>query len=249
MPDSTANNSHAQPGCFATTHWSVVFRAGSADESRSQEALESLCRAYWFPLYAYARRRGYSVEDAQDLTQEFFARVLSRNLFERADRSRGRFRTFLLAAMEHFLANEWDRARALKRGAGQKCVPLQLGDAETRYGIEPADTRSPEQMFEYNWALALLDEVIRKLEAEHLAEGQSDLWNALKPCIVTGASDQSNVERAAALGQSEGAFRVAVHRVRTRYRELLRAEIATTVDSSAEVEAEMHHLFRILTGK
>jgi RNA polymerase sigma-70 factor (ECF subfamily) len=189
------------------------------------------------------------VEDAQDLTQEFFARILDRHLFGKADRSKGRFRTFLLSSMEHFLANEWDHARALKRGSGKHPVPLQIGDAETRYGVEPADTRSPEHIFEYNWAVALLDQVILKLESEYVERGQSEHWLALKPCIVTGLKSESCTERAESLGLSEGAYRVAVHRLRSRYRELLRAEIASTVDTSSEVDAEMRHLFKVLAGK
>lgn len=237
----------AAAGCFVTTHWSVVLTAGRSDTTRAHEALEKLCRAYWFPLYAYARRRGYSVEDAQDLTQEFFARVLEHHWLSRADQARGRFRTFLLTAMERFLANEWDKVRALKRGGGQRNIPIQLDTAETRYGVEPADTRTPEQAFEYRWALALLDEVVGQLEAEFRSRGQSEMFTALKPCLVGDRASQPYAELAGKLGMEEGAVKVAVHRLRLRYRELLRAEIANTVDSDGEVEAEMRHLFNVLT--
>ncbi len=237
----------APVGCFVTTHWSVVLTAGRSDTTRSQAALERLCLAYWFPLYAYARRRGYSVEDAQDLTQEFFARVLERHWLARADQAKGRFRTFLLTAMERFLANEWDKARALKRGGGLHKIPIQLDSAETRYGIEPADTRTPEQAFEYRWALTLLDEVVGQLEAEFRARDQADLFATLKPCLVGDRASQPYGNLAAKLGMEEGAVKVAVHRLRQRYRELLRAEIANTVDSPSEVEAEMQHLFNVLS--
>ncbi len=193
------------------------------------------------------RRRGHSVEDAQDLTQEFFARVLERHWLARADQAKGRFRTFLLTAMERFLANEWDKVRALKRGGGQSHIPLQLDTAETRYGVEPVDTRTPEQVFEYRWALALLDEVVGQLEAEFRARDQADLFATLKPCLVGERASQPYTELAARLGVAEGTVKVSVHRLRQRYRELLRAEIANTVASPGEVDAEMHHLFHVLT--
>ena len=236
----------APGGCFVTTHWSVVLTAGRSDTTRAQAALEKLCRAYWFPLYAYVRRRGHSVEDAQDLTQEFFARVLEHQWLARADQAKGRFRTFLLTAMERFLANEWDKLRALKRGGGQRNIPIQLDTAETRYGVEPADTRTPEQAFEYRWALTLLDEVVGQVEAEFGARGQADLFAALKPCLVGDRAAQPDAELGAKLGMAEGAVKVAVHRLRQRYRELLRAEIGNTVASPSEVDAEMRHLFNLL---
>jgi len=234
---------------FVTTHWSVVVTAGRSDTPCAQVALEKLCRTYWYPLYAYARRRGHSVEDAQDLTQEFFARVLERHWLARADQSKGRFRTFLLTAMERFLANEWDKARALKRGGGHRNVPIQLDTAETRYGVEPADTRTPEQAFEYRWAVALLDEVVKQLEAEFQAQGQAAMFATLKPCLVGDRAAQPYAELAVVLGMEEGAVKVAVHRLRLRYRELLRAEIANTVASTEEVDAEMRHLFNVLAGR
>jgi len=242
-----AETPKAPGGCFVTTHWSVVLTAGGSDTPRCQAALEKLCRAYWYPLYAYARRRGHSVEDAQDLTQEFFARVLERHWLARADQAKGRFRTFLLTAMERFLANEWDKVRALKRGGGQRNIPIQLDTAETRYGVEPADTRTPEQDFEYRWALALLDEVVGQLEAEFRARDQADTFATLKPCLVGDRATQPYTELAVKLGMEEGAVKVAVHRLRQRYRELLRAEIANTVAEPREVDAEMRHLFKVLT--
>ena len=179
MASSDAETQRVPAGCFLTTHWSVVLTAGRNDTPRAEAALEKLCRAYSYPLYAYVRRRGHSVEDAQDLTQEFFARVLERHWLARADQAKGRFRTFLLTAMQRFLANEWDKVRALKRGGGQSHIPLQLDTAETRYGVEPVDTQTPEQVFEYRWALALLDEVVGQLEAEFRVRDQADLFAAV----------------------------------------------------------------------
>src|SRR5512135_1454060 len=194
---SSMRNDLPQRPAFVTTHWSVVLAAGRSDTTRAGAALEKLCRAYWFPLYAYVRRRGYSVEDAQDLTQEFFARVLERHWLARADQAKGRFRTFLLTAMERFLANEWDKLRTLKRGGGHANVPIQLDTAETRYGVEPADTRTPEQAFEYRWALTLLDEVVGQLEAEFSARDQAALFAMLKPCLVGARAGQPYAELAA----------------------------------------------------
>ena len=233
---------------FVTTHWSLVLSAGGSDTTQAAQALEELCRVYWYPLYCYVRRRGHSPHDAQDLTQDFFARLLEANWVARADQSRGRFRTFLLTAMERFLANEWDKVRALKRGGGQRPLPLQLDTAETRFGAEPADTQSPEQVFERRWALTLLDEVLRRLEAEHQAEGKAGLFAALRPCLVGDRESLPYDQIARATALSEGAVKVAVHRLRQRYRELLRAEIAHTVASTDEVDAEMRHLFNVLGG-
>lgn len=233
---------------FVTTHWSVVLAASHDDDRMTEAALARLCETYWYPLYAYARRRGYSAEDAQDLTPDFFARLLRRHWLADADQSKGRFRTFLLTAMERFLANAWDKARALKRGGGRPSVPLQLDTAETRYGVEPADKHTPEQVFEYRWALTLLDEVVRQLGTEFQRRGQAELFNALKPCLVGDGSAQPYAQLASTLGMEEGAIKVAVHRLRQRYRELLRAEIANTVTAPIEVETEMRHLFQVLAG-
>jgi len=210
--------------------------------------LEKLCQTYWQPLYAYVRRRGHGVEDAQDLTQAFFARLLARQWLAAAEQGKGRFRTFLLTAMERFLANEWDKAQALKRGGGRKNVPIQLDTAETRYGIDPQDTRTPEQLFEYQWAVTLLDEVLKRLEADYRKRGQHVLFAALKPCLVGEGSAQPYAELATKLGMGEAALKVAVHRLRHRYRELLRAEIAETVATQEEVEEEMRYLFRVLAN-
>jgi RNA polymerase sigma-70 factor (ECF subfamily) len=231
---------------FVTTHWSVVLTARRSDSTRAQAALARLCQAYWYPLYAYVRRRGYAAHDAQDLTQEFFARLLEQNWLAQADRERGRFRTFLLAALSHFLANEWDKARAQKRGGAVQFVPLQIDSAETRYGQEPADPLTPEQCYERRWAIALLDEVLNRLRQEHVAAGTAELCDALKPCLVGDRQAQPYATLAAMLGMTEGAVKVAVHRLRQRYRQLLREEIANTVATPEGVNDEMHHLFTVL---
>ncbi|HNU49462.1 MAG TPA: sigma-70 family RNA polymerase sigma factor [Verrucomicrobiota bacterium] len=223
-----------------------MLTANRADTTQSRDALEQLCRVYWFPLYAFVRRRGYSPEDAQDLTQEFFARLLERQWLARADQARGRFRTFLLTAMERFLANEWDKVRAQKRGGGLPALPLQLDTAETRYGGQVADARTPEQSFERRWAIALLDEVLRRLETEQQSEGKAAQFAALKPCLVGDRTSLPYAQIAPTCGMTEGAVKVAVHRLRQRYRELLRLEIAQTVASEEDIEAEMRHLFNVL---
>jgi RNA polymerase sigma-70 factor (ECF subfamily) len=233
---------------FVTTHWSVVLTAGHSDTARAQAALEKLCRTYWYPLYAYVRRRGQSPEDAKDLTQEFFARLLERNWVGRADQQKGRFRSFLLSAMNHFLADEWDKARAQKRGGGQMPVPSQFDTAETRYGHEPVDKTTPEQNYERRWALTLLDTVLQRLRSEYEREGRAELFAALHSCLVGDRTDQPYAELAGKLGVSESAVKSTVHRLRQRYRQLLRDEIAQTVAEPGEIDEELHHLFAALAG-
>jgi len=233
---------------FATTHWSVVQTAGRPDTSRSAVALEKLCRTYWYPLYAYARRRGQSPADAQDSTQAFFARLLERNWVGDARRERGRFRTFLLTAMNRFLADEWDKLRAQKRGGGRLLVPLQLDTAETRYGQEPADTRTPEQAFDRRWALALLDTVLHRLREEYETAGRGEIFARLHGCLIGGRDSQPYADLATRVNLTEGAVKVAVHRLRKRYRELLRLEIAQTLAADDDVEDELRHLFKVLAG-
>lgn len=234
---------------FVTTHWSVVVTAGRSDTTRAHDALANLCQTYWFPLYTYVRRRGHSPEDAQDLTQEFFARLLERNWVANANQEKGRFRSFLLSAMNHFLADEWDKARAQKRGGGVPAVPLQFDTAETRYGVEPADNATPEHSFERRWALTLLEEVLKRLQAEYEQEGKTDLFAALNPCLVGERTSQPYAELAVQLGMNEGAVKSAVHRLRQRYRQLLRDQIAQTVATPDEVDEELRHLFAVLAGR
>jgi RNA polymerase sigma factor (sigma-70 family) len=233
---------------FVTTRWSVVLMAGRSHTPRSRDALANLCQTYWYPLYAYVRRRGYSAADAQDLTQEFFARLLERESLANADPGRGRFRSFLLTAMNHFLIGEWERARAQKRGGGREPLSLELAAAEKRYDLEPADDSTPDKMFDRQWALTLLDKVVGCLEGEYRRENKAELFAALKETLAGTRESQPYAVLAERLGMSEGAVKVAVHRLRKRYREFLQAEIADTVTSPEEADEEMKHLFRALAG-
>ena len=232
---------------FATTHWSVVLTAGRHDTARGHEALARLCQSYWYPLYAHARRRGLSPHDAQDLTQEFFAQLLERQSFAAADPSRGRFRSFLLTAMNHFLVTEWKKARAQKRGGGEALLSLDLAAAEQRFDLEPSGGEAPDHAFDKRWALTLLEEVLNLLEKEYRREGKAALFAALKQTLTGATESQPYAQLAAGLGLSESAVKVAVHRLRKRYRELIRAEIAHTVASADQVNDEMRHLLATLT--
>jgi RNA polymerase sigma-70 factor (ECF subfamily) len=243
IPDAGQPSGHA---IFATTHWSVVLTAGSSDAPQAQDALEKLCQTYWYPLYAYVRRRGNSPADAEDLTQEFFARLLERNWVAEANPDRGRFRSFLLDALNHFLAKEWRKGRAQKRGGGVQM--MSLDSAETRYGNEPADGVTPEQQFERKWALTLLGVVLQRLCAEFEREHQPGTFEFLRPCLVGDRDAQPYSAISAKLDMSEGAVKVAVHRLRRRYRQLLREEVAQTVASSDEVDNEVHHLITVLAS-
>jgi RNA polymerase sigma-70 factor (ECF subfamily) len=225
-----------------------VLKAGRGDEPEARECLEKLCSSYWLPLYAYARRRGYSEADAKDLTQAFFAWVLERDWFNRADRERGRFRSFLLTSMSHFLANEWDKAMAQKRGRGQ-IVPLPGIGNYTDLCWEPADHVTPEQSFERRWALTLLDHVMNRLRADYENQGKAELFDVLKPCLIGERSAQPYAALARQLGMTEGAIKVTVHRLRSRYRELLRQEIANTVTTPEEIDEELRHLFGVLAAR
>jgi RNA polymerase sigma factor (sigma-70 family) len=229
---------------FATTRWSLVLAArGEAPAAR--EALAELCRLYWYPLYAYVRRRGHATHEAQDLTQELFARLLERDDLAGLDPARGRFRAFLLAACRHFLANQSDREQALKRGGGRRPLPFDLADADQRYAAEPSHEQTPERLFERRWALTLLDQVLGQLRRHYEAAGQVPLFERLKGSL-TGEADGPLAEAAAALGMTEGAVKVAAHRLRQRYRDLLRDAISRTVADPAEVDDEVRTLFRAL---
>jgi RNA polymerase sigma-70 factor (ECF subfamily) len=226
-----------------------VLAAARSDTTKAQAALEKLCRTYWYPLYAYVRRRGHPAHDAQDLTQAFFARLLERNWVGDVDRERGRFRTFLLTAMSRFLSDEWDKLRAQKRGGGVIHVPVQLDTAETRYGHEPADNCTPEQCYEHQWALTPLDNVLQRLRAEFEHEDKGELFAGLNSCLVGGRETQPFAELAVQLRMNEGAAKMAVHRLRKRYRKLLRAEITETMAATEDVDEELRHLFAVLTGR
>jgi RNA polymerase sigma-70 factor (ECF subfamily) len=236
------------PEDFPATRWSLVLKAGKNDTTRAQAALSSLCQTYWFPLYAHARRRRYNPHDAEDLTQEFFARLLERHALAWADPERGRFRSFLLAAMNNFLATEWEKARAQKRGAGRQVLSLDLAAAEERFDLEPADDATPDKAFDKQWALALLDEVLNKLESEYQREGKQVLFAALRPTLAGARESQPYAELSASLGMSQSAVKVAVHRLRRRCRDMVRQEIAHTVASPGEIDSEMRHLFAALAG-
>ena len=228
---------------FATTRWTVVLAAGRRSTPQAEQALEELCRTYWYPLYAYVRRHGQTREDAEDLTQEFFARLLQKNYLEGLRSEKGKFRAFLLAALKHFLANEWDRANRQKRGGGATVLSLDWQDAETRYQIDPADELAPDKLYDRMWAVALLERVIARLNQESIAEGKTAVLDKLRPFLMVGKSAIPYADAAAALGVSEGAVRVTVHRLRRRYRELLREEIGQTLSEPAQVEEELRALF------
>jgi RNA polymerase sigma-70 factor (ECF subfamily) len=247
--DSTGTTRAEGSGArFVTTHWSVVLVAGRTDSTRAQSALARLCQTYWYPLYAYVRRRGHSPHDAQDLTQEFFARLLERHTIANADPNRGRFRSFLLSTMNHFLAHEWERLRAQKRGGGRQLLSLDLARAEERYDLEPADNSSPDKLFDKHWAGALLEEVLNQLEAEYQQAGKAGLFAALKQTLTGTHESQPYAVLATRLGMNEAAVKVAVHRLRKRYRELLRVEITNIVADPEQAEDELRHLFTALAG-
>jgi RNA polymerase sigma-70 factor (ECF subfamily) len=246
MPPESSSPSPVGAGAFAQTRWSIVVAAAGGNGVESRDALERLCTTYWYPLYAFVRRQRYSAHDAQDLTQSFFARLIEKNDLAAVDRAKGKFRSFLLAAMQHFLANEWDRAQAQKRGGGMVFLSIDDADAERRYHEEPAEQITAEQLYDRRWALTLLDQVLARLGDEMRSEGRGACFEALKFCL-TGGPGAAYADLAQRLGTSEGALKVAVHRLRDRYRALLRAEIAETVGSETEVDDELRQLFSALS--
>ena len=245
---STTPASTAPGDIFATTHWTVVLAAGRTRSPQADVALEELCRTYWFPLYAYVRRRGHSKEDAEDLTQAFFARFLAKNYLEGLSAERGRFRAFLLASLKHFLANEWDKAQRQKRGGHAPHLSLDWQTADTQFQIAATTEPSPDKAFDREWAMALLGKVIERLRVECEAEGRARLFDELKVFLTAGKGAQSHAEAARKLGLEETAARVAVHRLRKRYRQLLRDEIAQTLADPAQVDEEMRALFGAFGG-
>ena len=228
---------------FRTTHWSVVLEAGRADSPAARAALERLCRAYWYPLYAYARRRGYPPEEAKDLTQGFFADLLERRDLTTVTPEQGRFRSFLLAALNHYLANEWDRTQARKRGGGQPALSLDDESAEDRYRLEPADPATPETLFERRWAQTVVTRAVERLQAEYTQAEKGGLFEELQG-FLSDPKAAARAEIAARHSISLNAVDVAIHRLRKRYGELLREEIAQTVSRPEEVEAEIRALIR-----
>ena len=242
----SSGNLPARASAFETTRWSVVTAAGDRRSPDAAAALEKLCRAYWYPLYCYVRRRGLPPPDAQDVTQEFFCRLIAKNYLESVDRRQGSFRSFLLASIGHLLANEGDKARALKRGGGQPILSLDAAEAEGRFLREPAAHDSPERAFDRRWAATLLDRALAALRAEFAAEDRCAQFDLLKVFLSEVAGEGDYAALAAPLGVEPGGVAVAVHRLRLRYREIVRAEIAQTVANEAELKDEMRHLFAVL---
>jgi RNA polymerase sigma-70 factor (ECF subfamily) len=235
------------PGKFATTHWSMVLEAGHRSSPDSDQALAKLCEAYWYPLYAFARRRGRSASDAKDLTQEFFAHLLEKESLQAADPDRGRFRSFLLTAFKNFLAKDRERSAAQKRGGDVQHLSLDFDAGERRYKFEPADEWTPEKIYERRWALTLLDQVLAALQGEYEESGKAELFAQCKGHLTgTGPGYEDAAKR---LEMTEGALRVAVHRMRGRYRELLKAEVAATLDDPESTEDELAHLRRAIRGE
>ena len=232
---------------FPTTRWTLVVAAGDPQRKEARSALVSLCENYWYPLYAYLRRRGYPADQAQDLTQDFFIRLLEGRYLDRADPEKGRFRSFLLTSLKFFVADEEDRQRAHKRGGGA-VVSLEFSFGEERYQREPAHDETPERIFERRWALTVLDRVIERLRNEFVQHGRPEHFDRLKVFLL-GRSDAPYAALALEMKTSEGALKVAIHRLRKRYRELFRQEIADTVADPAEVESELRFLAGVLTGK
>jgi DNA-directed RNA polymerase specialized sigma24 family protein len=231
---------------FATTRWSMVVAAGRKASPGTDQALAELCQAYWYPLYSYVRHQGYSAHDAQDLTQAFFARLLEKNFLAGVNRELERFRAFLLAALKHFVSNERDRERAKKRGGGRSVICWDAHDAESRYRMEPATELTAERMFDRQWAVSVLDRTLVRLEKDYLRSGKSALFEALKATLTEERGAVPYKTLADLLQMTEGAVKVAVHRLRQRYRTHLQAEIAHTVTEPAEVEAELRDLMAAL---
>jgi RNA polymerase sigma factor (sigma-70 family) len=232
---------------FTTTRWTLVMAAGRESASGAREALSQLCELYWPPLYSYARRRGHSVEEAQDLTQSFFARFLEKRDVQDADPQRGRFRSFLLSSFKHFLANQYDHEHAKKRGGGYVLLSLEVDTAEAQYAAEPPDTLTPEALYERRWAIGVVGRAQAALRAEVVKAGKEEVFEQLKGLLVGDKAEGSNAFVAKSLGITEGALRVTVHRLRRRLRELLRTEILATVSDDSEADEEVRYLIAVLT--
>ena len=235
-------------GQFNTTHWSVVLLAGEVQNPKAGAALESLCQSYWYPLYAYVRRKGYSSHDAQDLTQDFFARLLEKNYVRLATSERGKFRSFLLKSLHHFLVNDWVRKQAQKRGGGQMFISFQEQNAEGRYQQEPASEISAESLYDRRWALALLDKALNGVGTEYRGSGRGAVFDRLKGSILTDGTAEMYTAIGGDLGLSAGAVKVALHRLRSRFRALVRAEVAQTVSNPNEVDEELRCLMAALNA-
>ncbi len=244
IPNNAPNAPETADGRFAVTRWSVVLAAGG-DDPAARDALEILCRNYWYPLYAFVRRQGHQPHDAQDLTQEFFSKLLEKGWLEGVTREKGKFRSFLLASMKHLLSNQRDRDRAQKRGGGRPPISLDMRSAESRYAMEPVDIATPEKIFDRRWAMTLLDQVLARLRAEVAGRGNAAPFDELKSTLCGQQPCYGQIGEK--LGMSEGATKVAAHRLRQRYRELIREEVAQTVDSEGDVEDELRDLMSALS--
>lgn len=248
MPQQQPTPGPSDAAGFAATRWTLVLAAARGSVSPcAAEAMAELCRIYWYPLYAYVRRRGSDAHEAEDLTQEFFLRLLAKNYLAAVDREKGKFRAFLLASLKHFLANEWGRSQAQKRGGGQVIIPLDTLSAESRYRLEPWHDLNPEKLYERQWALTVLEQVLGRLQAESLAlNGNQAVFERLKQFLTGGRESASYAQVAAELEMTEGAVKTAVHRLRRRYRQLLREEIAQTVAGPEEIDDEIRYLLSCL---
>jgi len=247
-PDpATSAGPTSRAGLFATTHWSVVQAAAVGGDPQAEAALDSLCRAYWPAIYAHIRRLGHGPEEARDLTQGFFCRLLEKNWLEEADRERGRFRTFLLTAMKHFVANEWHRGQAQKRGGGRTLISLEALLGEEDHAWEPAAAQTPDQLFDYRWALAVLEQATARLEEECRLGGKATQFAVLKGFLGGGTEAGTYARAAAQLGATEAAAKMAASRLRRRFRILLRTVIADTVGRQGDIEEELRHLVTALS--
>jgi RNA polymerase sigma factor (sigma-70 family) len=233
---------------FPTTHWSVVLNAGDSLSPQADSALERLCRIYWYPLYAYVRRKGHDTEAAKDLTQEFFTQLLAKRLLAAVDPRKGKFRSWLLGVLNHFLAHDWARVHAQKRGGGQPTFSLDETDAETRYRLEPVDESSPEKLFDRRWAFTVLEHAAARLREEYEGGGNGQLYSVLKGFVSAEGAAARYGEAARQLGLSQSAVKSAIHRLRRRFQELIRGEIAQTVANVAEVDEELRYLLSVIRG-
>jgi len=240
MPDGFEQ--FAETRQFPTTSWTLIVNTRHPQGEVSREALGALCTRYWYPIYAFIRRKGLDSEQARDSTQDFFAALLEKDYLADIERARGKFRSFLLASVSHFLSNQFDARRALKRGGGHRPLALELETAEGVYRMEPAHSLTPEDLFEYRWATSLLDRALQRLRAAYAGND----FDVLKPFLLGESARGESAAAAHRLGLSEGAFKVAIHRLRKRYRDILQSEIAETVDDPAEVEGEIRYLLAAL---
>jgi RNA polymerase sigma factor (sigma-70 family) len=243
---SAKNFSVSGAGRFATTHWSVVLQAGKPKAPGYQQALETLCRSYWFPLYAYLRRHGYENQQAEDYTQAFFCRILEKQVLSMADSKRGKFRSFLLGTLKHFLSDQYDRSQAQKRGGGCKVLSIDFTGAENQYALEPSHRLSAEKLFDKSWALTVLERTMARLKVELANQNKQELFDHLKIYLTAEKGSMPYRDKAAELNMTEGNVRTAVHRLRRRYRKLLRDEIAQTVAAEDQVDEEIDDLFHAL---